>query len=275
MIAAPSLEETELFVSGADGYHTYRIPSVLVTKEGTILAFCEGRKNSVSDRGDIDLVLKRSTDGGQTWSGMQIIVDDGDHTMGNPCPVVDESDGTIWLSLCRDNKCVFLMNSTDDGRTWSRRAEITKEVMDPGWSWIGTGPGHGIQLRKGRLVIPCWAGRGAKFCGQVQMSFVIYSDDGAKTWKRASALDHDTTDECEVVELVDGSLCMNMRSRQGKNQRANSFSRDSGQTWSPVQFDACLPDPGCQGSIIRFTSTPLFHRNRVLLCSLSTPAART
>ena len=275
MADTPSLEQIELFLSGKDRYHTYRIPALLVTKKGTVLAFCEGRKNSASDRGDIDLVLKRSTDGGQTWSDMQIIADDGDHCMGNPCPVVDESNGIIWLPLCRDNKRVFLVKSTDDGRTWSKPAEITKQVMDPGWPRIGTGPGHGIQLRNGRLLIPCWAGRGVGFCGQFQVSFVIYSDDGGKTWNRASALDHDASDECEVVELVDGSLYMNMRSRQGKKQRAYSFSRDGGQTWSIVKFDARLPEPSCQGSIIRFTSTPQFHRNRILFCSPSAPAART
>ena len=274
MADIPSLEQMELFLGGKDGYHTYRIPALLVTKQGTVLAFCEGRKNSASDWGDIDLVLKRSTDGGQTWSDMQMIADDGDHTIGQPCPVLDERTGTIWLPLCCDNQRVFLMKSTDDGRTWSEPAEITNEVMDPTWPWIGTGPGHGIQLTKGRLVIPCWAGRGVGFGGQFQVSFILYSDDGGKTWQRSSALDHDASDECEVVELVDGSLYMNMRSRQEKKQRAYSFSRDGGQTWSTVKFDARLPEPSCQGSIIRFTRTPQFHRNRILLACPASLDAR-
>ena len=182
---------------------TYRIPSLLVTKQGTVLAFGEGRNSGPGDEGDLDIVLQRSADGGRTWSDMQIIADDGERTMGNPCPVLDVNSGTIWLSLCRDNRRIFFMKSTDDGGTWSEPVEAASEVMIPEWEWIGTGPGHGIQLTTGRLVIPCWAGKGAAFCGDVQASFVIYSDDGGTTWKRGATLDHDASDECQVVERVD------------------------------------------------------------------------
>ena len=181
--AGPSLEQIDLFHSGTDDYHTYRIPSLLVTKQGTVLAAGRRTQNSGADDGNIDIVLKRSTDGGRTWSDMQIIADDGVHTMGNPCPVVDETSGTIWLSLCRDNKQVFFMKSMDDGRTWSEPVAAANDVMIPAWEWIGTGPGHGIQLTTGRLVIPCWAGKGPSFCGNVQASLVIYSDDGGTSWK--------------------------------------------------------------------------------------------
>ena len=205
---------------------------------------------------------------------MQNIADDGDHTMGQPCPVVDERSGTIWLPLCRDNKQVLLIKSTDDGRTWSEPAEAANEVMIPAWQWIGTGPGHGIQLTTGRLVIPCWAGKGAEFCGNVQASFVIYSDDGGTTWKKGAILDHDASDECEVVEQQDGSLYMNMRSRHEKRQRAYAFSTDGGQTWSAVKYDARLPEPSCQGSIVRFSREPQSDRNRILLACPANPAAR-
>ena len=273
MAHKPSFEETALFTSGADGYHTYRIPSVIVTQEGTVLAFCEGRKNSASDYGDIDLVLKRSTDGGQTWSGMQIIVDDGDHTMGNPCPVVDRSNGTIWLPLCRDNKRVLLVKSVGDGTTWSKPRDITPSAMDPAWYWMGTGPGHGIQLTSGRLVIPCWADATSNV-GEIQFSFVVYSDDAGATWQRGRALDLDASDECEVVELVDGTLYMNMRSRRRVKQRAYAWSQDGGHSWSTVEFDARLPEPSCQGSIVRLTSAPLFRKNRILLACPANPEAR-
>jgi len=273
MTYTPSLEHIELFTSGEDGYHTYRIPALLITKEGTVLAFCEARKNSASDHGDIDLALKRSIDRGRTWSDMRIIADDGDHTMGNPCPVLDERSGTIWVPLCRDNKRVLIMKSTDDGRTWSEPVDITSDTMDPAWYWVGTGPGHGIQTRTGRLVIPSWADATERL-GEIQFSFAMYSDDGGAIWERGSALDPDTSDECEAVELVDGSLHMNMRSRQRKRQRAFAWSEDEGQSWSPVEFDPRQPEPSCQGSIIRLTRTPTFRKNRILLACPANPAAR-
>ena len=274
MADTPCIEQTDLFVSGKDGYHTYRIPAVLVTKKGTVLAFCEGRKNSGSDHGDIDLVLKRSTDGGHTWADMEIIADDGIHTMGNPCPVVDKSNGAIWLPLCRDNKRILLMKSTDDGTTWSKPVDITGQAMNPAWHWVGTGPGHGVQLTSGRLVIPCWADATERL-GEIQFSFILYSDDRGTAWQRGSALDRNASDECEVVELVDGSLYMNMRSRQGKKLRAYSWSKDGGETWSSVKYDAGLPEPSCQGSIIRLTSMRQFRKNRILLACPADQATRT
>src|SRR3954452_10050451 len=98
---ARSAEPTQIsvFVAGQDGHHTYRIPSVIVTPKGTVLAFCEGRKNNRGDAGDIDLVLRRSTDGGKTWGKMQVVWDDADNTCGNPCPVVDRRTGTVWLLM--------------------------------------------------------------------------------------------------------------------------------------------------------------------------------
>src|SRR5687768_4196926 len=102
--AEPLFTESELFVAGADGYHTYRIPSLFVTAKGSVLAFCEGRKTGSGDHGDVDLVMKRSTDGGRSWSGQQIVYEEGGEakiTIGNPCPVQDASTGTIWLPFCR------------------------------------------------------------------------------------------------------------------------------------------------------------------------------
>src|SRR5262249_53960976 len=154
-----------------DGYHTYRIPSLIVSPKGTVLAFCEGRKNSGSDAGDIDLVLKRSTDGGKTWQPMQVVWDDGPNTCGNPCPVVDRQPGTIWLAMthnlgsdtekqiiertAKGTRTVWITKSADDGATWSKPIEITAAVKKPDWTWFATGPGVAIQTAKGRLVIPC------------------------------------------------------------------------------------------------------------------------
>jgi sialidase-1 len=265
-----------LFRSGENGYHTYRIPALIVTKRGTVLAFCEARKNSGSDHGDIDLVVRRSEDGGRTWSAMQMVADDGEHTMGNPCPVIDRGRGTIWLPFSIDNKRVLLKKSDDDGRTWSKSVDITDTVLNPDWHWVGPGPGHGIQLRNGRLLIPTWAGVEADVpFGKTQLSYVFYSDDAGKTWKLGGAADRDLSDECEVVELADGTIYMNARSRKGKRQRAVSTSKDGGKTWSPVKFDERLPEPSCQGSIIRLTDNRHQDKNRVILATPADPQART
>ena len=151
----PWFRETELFTQGADGYHTYRIPALAVTTQGTTLAICEGRVGSSADYGKIDIVLRRSTDGGMTWGNTQVIHSDGDHTIGNPCVVIDQKTETVWLSFCKNNDQVFVTSSDDDGVTWTEPREITAEVKPDDWTWYATGPGHGIQLSGGRLVIPC------------------------------------------------------------------------------------------------------------------------
>ncbi len=131
------------FVSGTDGYHTYRIPALIVSKRGTLLAFCEGRKNSMNDTGWIDTLLKRSIDGGRTWSERQVVWNDRTNTCGNPCPVVDQQTGVIWLLMTwnrgddeegriiartsKDTRRAYVTCSADDGRTWSPAAGNHRE----------------------------------------------------------------------------------------------------------------------------------------------------
>jgi len=255
----------DVFTSGADGYHTYRIPSLIVSRQGTLLAFCEGRKTGRGDHGDIDLVVKRSADNGLTWSRLETVYEQGGTTkvtIGNPCPVIDDSTGTIWMPFCRDNKQVLITKSTDDGITWSKPINITSHVVNSDWSWVATGPGVGIQLRhgkhKGRLVIPC--DQGIPIDGnRVMFSHVFYSDDHGTSWKLGGRLDRHT-DECQVVELADGTLKMNARNYWGArggrpdraNRRAVSYSRDGGETWSPLEFDETLIEPICQASFLRY-----------------------
>src|SRR3954467_11672972 len=115
-LSAADVSETDVFNAGAEGYHTYRIPALVAMKSGTVLAICEGRKTGRGDHGDVDLVQKRSTDGGKTWGPVELIYEEGDTekiTIGNPCPVVDQQTGTLWLPLNRDNDGVFMMFSND------------------------------------------------------------------------------------------------------------------------------------------------------------------
>jgi sialidase-1 len=261
--AADKLAAIDVFCSGTQGYHTFRIPSLIVSPRGTLLAFCEGRKTSRADDGDIDLVLSRSTDGGQSWGPLAIVHEEGGTkpiTIGNPCPVVDQAAGTIWLPFCRDNDDVFVTSSADDGQTWSAPRDITNDVKQPEWGWYATGPGVGIQLRHGkhagRLLIPCDHGQSVDG-RRVMFSHVFYSDDHGRTWKLGGTVDRHT-DECQVVELARGELLINMRNNWGREgmrsdraaMRAIARSADGGATWSPLDFDPTLVEPICQASLI-------------------------
>lgn len=256
--------QTPLFVAGQQGYASYRIPSLIVSTKGTLLAFCEGRKNSASDTGDIDLLLKRSFDGGKTWQPTQVVWDDGKNTCGNPCPVVDAKTGTIWLLLTHNlgsdtqaaivggkskgTRTVWVAKSIDDGATWSKSMEITKDVKKADWTWYATGPGVGIQLRTGRLVIPCdhYVAE-----SKVKNSHVIYSDDAGATWKLGGTVGPDCN-ECQIVELTDGMLLLNIRSYLGNHCRLVSLSKDGGLTWSKPAEDKALIEPVCQASVVRY-----------------------
>jgi sialidase-1 len=282
LAAAEEPRRTDVFVSGTDGYHTFRIPAVLVSAKGTLLAFCEGRKNSRSDTGDIDLVLRRSTDGGKTWGPLQVVWDDGGNTIGNPCPVVDRNTGTIWLPLTRNlgidkqsdivsgkskgTREVWITKSTDDGETWSRPVEITAFVKDPTWTWFATGPGVGIQLKNGRMVIPCDHSPGGK---RVEHSHVFYSDDGGATWKPGGKT-AEGCGEAQLVELADGSVLMNMRNEQRGNRRRIAVSKDGGLTWGETTDDPALVEPVCQGSILRQSLPTAAGKGRLLF---SNPAS--
>lgn len=257
--------EHDLFVSGTDGYHTFRIPSLILTPAGTALAFCEARKDSRSDAGDIDVVVKRSLDGGKTWGPMTLVADDGPHTIGNPCPVYvpetntlvllltrnrgDDKESAIKSGTSRESRSVWITRSRDEGATWDKPVEITAQTKRTDWTWYATGPGVGIRMRSGRLVIPC---DHAVAGTEMFRSHVILSDDGGETW-RIGGVPGDHTNECQVVEREDGALVLNMRSYHGQNRRAVSISQDGGETWAEPVLDDTLIEPICQASLIRYS----------------------
>lgn len=278
-----------VFAAGVDGYHTYRIPALVVTTNGTVLAFCEGRSRGRSDSGDIDLLLKRSTDGGKTWRAQQLIWSDGENTCGNPAPVVDQVTGVVWLLMtwnsgadkedaisyqkARDTRRVFVSRSADDGATWSPPKEITAAVKQRDWGWYATGPVNGIQLTRGalqgRLVIPANHSTLSGSTQTVTRSHVIFSDDHGATWQ-IGGIEGEKTNESTIVELANGVLLHNMRSYHKKNRRAVATSRDGGAGWSPVKLDEALIEPVCQASILRCTWPSRSERSRILF---SNPAS--
>jgi sialidase-1 len=267
-----TVSRTEVFRSGEHGYKSVRIPSVAATNDGTLLAFCEGRKNSRSDAGDIDILLRRSTDGGKTWEQVQKVWDDAENTCGNPCVVVDRTTGHIWLLLCwnagdnpehqvkpgfgQDSRRVFVTHSEDNGQTWVQPKEITTDVKSANWSWYATGPGAGIQIQngdfRGRLIIPCDHKLWNSHESIQYYSHVIFSDDHGATWQRGEATPHDKVNECEVVEVANGRLQLNMRNYDPTvNARQIAYSEDGGVTWHNQHIHEALVEPRCQASVRR------------------------
>jgi sialidase-1 len=285
ILTPPEIEaprQDTLFTAGEGGYAIYRIPALEITQNGTILAFAEARKSGLADAGDIDLVLRKSVDGGRNWGPIEIIVDDDDRTCGNPAPVLDRQTGTVWLFFCKNEgsavehkilageappRSVWLTHSKDNGATWAAPTDLSPSLRLPDWRWYATGPGHGIQLRNETLVIP------ANFSlspdqGQWH-SHVIFSVDHGQTWE-LGGFHRGKTNESSVVELVDLRLYQNMRNYLGVNRRVSATSGDNGKTWSDFGVDDELIDPVCQASAIRYSTVERDGINRILF---SNPAS--
>ena len=260
-----------IFKSGSEGYNTFRIPSIITTDSGVVLAFAEGRKNSSSDSGDIDLVLKRSIDGGKTWGDLIVIRDDSTNVCGNPSPVIDRKTGKIFLlstwnrgddteseiinMTSVDTRRVYVMYSIDEGLSWSKPIEITDKVKKPNWTWYATGPVHGIQIRegskKGRMIIPC---DHIEANTKKYYSHIIYSDDGGSSWNIGGTTPQDQVNECSVAEIGKGKLILNMRNYdRTQMNRKISISNDYGESWGDIYDDKALVEPICQASILRYS----------------------
>lgn len=260
----------KLFEQGENGYACFRIPALVTTNEGTVLAFCEARKNGCSDTGDIDLVMKKSTDNGKTWSGLQVIWDDEANVCGNPSPVVDEETGAVHLLSTWNNgkdhesriingtsiegREIYHLVSNDAGNSWSTPKNISSTVKLPNWTWYATGPVHGIQLKNksysGRLMIPC---DHIEKDTKKYYSHVIYSDDHGQSWQLGGTTPADQVNECTVAELDNGDLVLNMRNYERKESQVRqvALSKDGGATWIDQRFDQQLPEPRCQGALLK------------------------
>lgn len=290
------LKYKTIFESGKDGYHTYRIPSIIKTNKGTLLAFAEGRA-SRADVSEIDIVVKRSEDNGETWSKLTIVIADGRSSYTNPCSLVIEDNNRVFLFLqhypfpCKERDVVpgidgekvcrnYIFYSDDDGVTWSKPKNITKETKRPTIvTSIAGGPGIAIQKRrvphKGRLILPINQGPWG-----IWRNYAAYSDDLGDSWHMGELIpaegEKNAGNEVQMVELIDGSILANARSynipRFWKRKcRKVSISHDSGENWDKYKNAPELIESRCQGSIIRYTDPLDGLKSRLLF---SNPASQ-
>ncbi|MDP6468801.1 MAG: sialidase family protein [Pirellulaceae bacterium] len=284
-------QRVDVFTGDEDGYFAYRIPSLIVAPSGDLLVFCEARKTNLSDDGDIDLLMKRSTDSGGTWLPQELTYEEGGDARikyGNPTAVVDEETGVIWLAANRDyltergaraGGTLVLFRSEDSGKTWSKPIDITTSIKKSDWGHYAFGPGIGVQIRhgkhKGRLLFPANF-RKSFDKRQPSYSHVIFSDDHGKTWKLGGILD-DYTNECQLAEIVEKGkpgLLINMRNHWGRGgfpkksgSRLVARSFDGGQSWDAEAMDKALPEPPCQASLYRYSFAAKDEPSRLLFAN--------
>lgn len=286
----PLLEKQPLFVAGTDGYALYRIPGIVVTAKGTVLAYCEARRTGKSDWDTIDLFLRRSTDGGRTWSPARRIADvpgpkaknpvalaqklanPDDVTYNNPVAIASR-DGTVHFLFCLEYARCFYQRSDDDGQNWTPPVEITT-AFEPfrreyDWKVLATGPGHGIELRSGRLIVPVWISLGTGgHAHRPSVAATIFSDDRGRTWQRGEIALPDTPEwiipnETVAVELADGRVMLNARSESKAHRRLVTTGPDGATGWMTPRFDDALLEPICMASLVRVSTAP-GDKNRLL-----------
>ena len=308
LLAVPeglALEKTDLFEADTGGYAIYRIPGIVATPGGALLAYCEARKDYRGDWGDIDVLVRRSTDGGRTWTSPDVLVDVrgvaknpaavaqnlGDEdaiTVNNPVAIADRETGAVHFLYCVEYGRCFYMRSDDDGATFSEPTEITGafEAFRPEYDWkvIATGPGHGIQLENGRLLVPIWMSLGTGgHAHRPSVVSTIYSDDHGATWQRGElalvdGLTYTYPDqpgaqavvnpsETVAVQLADGRVMLNARTESPEHRRAITTSPDGAAAWSAPAFDEQLYEAICMGSIVRLTEEPQHDRNRIVFAN--------
>ncbi|MFI2631087.1 exo-alpha-sialidase [Streptomyces collinus] len=310
--ALPEFDQQVLFKASQDpGYACFRIPAIVRTTNNTLLAFAEGRVLNCGDAADIDIVVKRSTDGGRTWGPLQVVTEGAGDTHGNPAPVVDRGTGRILLAETFNtgrtdagncsvpcDRTPHLQYSDDDGRTWSQPRDLSDEILPEHWnSWYATGPVHGIQLTRGkhagRLVFgvntETWNGSRVS----ANHAALVVSDDGGDSW-RVGATDtwpigqdgvfRQKPSEVTLTERSDGALFVSGREQDGTDlgHRSQTVSRDGGDSFATPFRD--LPDlytPQVQGATLRLGGRMLLSapadpdRRRTMMVRSSYDGGRT
>jgi sialidase-1 len=276
----PFLEKSEVFPPELNGIARYRIPGVVVTPKGTVLAYAEARKNGSSDWGEIEIHLRRSTNGGKTWEASSQIAHHGarlegnprkaeggekEQTVNNPVAIVDRETGAIEFLYCINYARCYSMRSTDDGVTWSAPVDITAS-FEPfrakyDWKVIATGPGHGIQIRSGRLVVPIWLAYGKAGDHAPSAAGTIYSDDHGMTWQAGELClpnegDFGNPNETMITEVSNGCVMLVSRSVSKANRKIVTTSPNGATDWTTPVFHDQLWEPVCMASIIAHPSKP-------------------
>ena len=273
-----AMEKTDLFRAGDHGYKLYHIPGIVVTAKGTVLAWCEARLNG-GDWDQIDILLRRSTDDGRTWSDAKKIAhvpgpkkknsfalrlnhtDPATVTYNNPVLIADR-DGTVHMLFCLEYMRCFYQRSNDDGISWSEPVEITEtfEAFRNFYDWkvLATGPNHGIQLRNGRLLVPVWLSTGTGGnAHRPSVSATIFSDDNGKTWQAGEIAvpcndEFVNPSETIAIQLEDGSVMLNSRNESKPRRRIVVTSKDGATNWSEPRFQEDLVDPMCMAGLTRY-----------------------
>lgn len=263
---------THLFEARNGGYHNYRVPGILCSPNGVILATVEARRGGGGDWDGNDVLLRRSLDGGVTWQEPQLVASCDDYGPGpisNFVMIADRNSSTVHALYCHNYARVFYLHSDDDGATFSQPREITDSMeafrQHYAWRVIATGPGHGIQLESGRLVVPVWlsTGEGTEFgSGKLghRPSIVasIYSDDQGATWQCGETVVYHgervrNPSETIPVQLSNGRVLFNVRSESPENRRLIVTSPDGAHDWQIEKWDETLLEPVCMASILKLS----------------------
>ncbi|MDA9764667.1 glycoside hydrolase [Opitutales bacterium] len=273
------LNKQVLFEEQSDGYSIYRIPGIVVTAKGTVLAYCEARKFRPADRGEIEIHLRRSTDGGRTFSPAMQVAHTGprlprnphmpeskrskdmggpeEQTVNNPVAIAG-NDGWVHMVYCVEYYRAFHMVSKDDGVSWSDPVEITYALDtfrgDLDWQAIASGPGHAIQLENGRLVVPFWMASYDEDAPLRKATGVIYSDDNGAFWS-GGEIAIPGGGEPNLAQLADGRVLLTSRNSHERNRRLVSYSEDGATNWSTPQLVEDLLEPGCMAGITAHPGT--------------------
>jgi sialidase-1 len=279
-------EQVPVFISGTDGYKSFRIPAIIRASNNDLLAFCEGRVNSSGDFGDIDIVMKRSSDNGKTWSNLSKVVNYDMFQAGNPAPVVDHTDpafpnGRIFLFYNTGNnhegevrkgngvREVWYKTSIDNGVTWSDAVNITMQAHRPNypkvnaaynfkedWRSYANTPGHALQITqgtyRGRIFIPANHSSGAPLSNFMDYhAHAYYTDDHGVTFKLTENIQVPGSNESTAAEISNNRVLFNARNQSGTNKfRLVAIGINGGSHWDTTYFDQQLPDPVCEGSIL-------------------------